>query len=160
MQQMNHFGSRISRNIPLTRSPLEQQAWANAAEAFTPPAWSCGYGEEQDLRAEKDVDRFLFEDVQDNDHHDFDHDDTQHDHSDHDHSNRFDPSSTEMALSDLRHSLRGSELRIGKHRRVQNQAFSYWVDIYVEIDRALCADNGETCANGIGPNTINYGEYR
>jgi hypothetical protein len=50
-------------------------------------------------------------------------------------------------------------LRIGKHRRVQGQAFSYWVDVYVEIDKALCAENGETCANGIGPNTINYGEF-
>jgi hypothetical protein len=51
-------------------------------------------------------------------------------------------------------------LRIGKRRRVQGASYAYWVDVYVEIDYALCNDNGDTCATGIGTNTINYGEFR
>lgn len=45
-------------------------------------------------------------------------------------------------LADLQRSLRGSQLRIGKRRRVQ-ESYSFWVDIYVEIARDLCAGNGE-----------------
>lgn len=54
-------------------------------------------------------------------------------------------------------------MRIGKRRRVQeasNSSYSYWVDIYVEIDYGMCDFNGELdlCNAGtIGPNTINYG---
>jgi hypothetical protein len=51
-------------------------------------------------------------------------------------------------------------LRIGKRRRVQGASYAYWVDVYVEIDFALCTRNGETCQTGIGTNTINYGEFR
>jgi hypothetical protein len=77
-----------------------------------------------------------------------------HDHSDYD----FDPSNIGNTFADLKQSLRGSELRVGKRRRVQGASFAYWVDIYVEIDHALCNANGETCATGIGPKTLNYGE--
>ncbi len=90
--------------------------------------------------------------------HDEDHDHSHHDHGDHDHD--FDPSNIDDTISDLKHSLRGSELRMGKRRRVQGASFAYWVDVYVEIDYALCNRNGETCATGIGPRTLNYGESR
>jgi hypothetical protein len=164
------------RRLSLTHaySTLNNQALANTAETFIPPAWSCGYDGKQDVNAnKKGDDRFLFGDGQDNDHHPFDHDHSHqdhsdqdhsdhdhldHDYSDHDHSHRFDPSNTEKALTDLQQSLRGSVLHVGKHRRVQGGTFSYWVDVYVEIDNGLCSDNGETCATGIGPKTINYGE--
>ena len=156
-------------------STLNNQALANTAEPFTPPAWSCGYDGKQVANAsKKGHDRFLFVDGQDNDHHYFDHDHSHQDHShqdhsdqdhsdqnhsDHDHSHRFDPSNTEKALIDLQQSLRGSVFQVGKNRRVQGGSFSYWVDVYVEIDYGLCSDNGETCATGIGPKTINYGEF-
>jgi hypothetical protein len=87
--------------------------------------------------------------------HDEDHHHSHHDHSDHE----FDPSNIKDTLADLKHSLRGSELRIGKRRRVQGGSFAFWVDIYIEIDHALCNANGETCATGIGPKTVNYGEF-
>jgi hypothetical protein len=102
--------------------------------------------------------RFLFEDGHDDNHNHFHHDNSDHDHHDHDHDHDFDPSNTKEALADLQHSLRGSELRIGKRRRVQGGSYNFCVDVYIEIDYALCNKNGETCANGIGPNTINYGE--
>ena len=79
-----------------------------------------------------------------------------HDHSDH----HFFPSNIEDTIADLQHSLRGSELRLEKRRRVQGESFAYWVDIYIEIDHALCTDNGETCTTTIGPKTVNYGECR
>jgi len=98
----------------------------------------------------------LFEDGHWDDSDQFDHDD----YFDYDHDHpHFDPSDTDQTLANLKHSLHGSELRIGKHRRVQGSSYAFWVDIYVEIDYALCSRNGETCANGIGPKTLNYGAY-
>lgn len=145
---------------------------ANTAETFTPPAWSCGYDGKQGVNAsENDDGRFLFGDGQGNDHHHFDHhqdhsdedpSDQGHsdqDRADHNHFHRFDPSNTEKALNDLQQSLRGSVLHVGKHRRLQGGGFSYWVDVYVEIDYGLCSDNGEACSTEIGPKTLNYGEY-
>ena len=148
---------------------FNNQALADTAETFTPPAWSCGYDGKQDVTASKNGDdRFLLGDGQGNDRHYFDHDHSHQDHSyqDHadqdqadDHSHRFDPSNTEKVLTDLQQSLRGSVLHVGKHRRMQGGAFSYWVDVYVEIDYGLCSVNGETCSTEIGPKTINYGEF-
>ena len=117
-------------------------------------------GAEETRSAANEASRSLFGDGHDEDHDHFDHDHSDHDHSDHDHTHHFDPSNTEGALADLHRSLRGSELRIGKRRRVQGASYAYWVDVYVEIDKALCTDNGDTCATGIGTNTINYGEFR
>lgn len=107
--------------------------------------------------------RFLFEDGHDDNHDHFHHDHSDHDHSDHNHNHNhdhdFNPSNTNEALADIQHSLRGSELRMGKRRRVQGGSYAFWVDVYIEIDYALCSRNGETCATGIGPKTINYGEF-
>jgi hypothetical protein len=123
----------------------QKQTMATIAEAFDPPPWRCGYSPDTEGRS-------LFEDGHD------DHDHSAHDHQDHSHD--FDPSKTDDALANLKHSLRGSELRIGKRRRAQGVGYDYHVDVYVEIDFALCAANGETCANGIGTKTLNYGEFR
>ena len=132
---------------------------ANVAEEFEPPAWSCGNTPDMERR-------FLSEDDDHGDDDDHDHDHSDHrDHSDHhdhhDHHHDFDPLKTEEALTDLRRSLRGAEMCMGKRRRVEQQGagYAYWVDMYIEIDRDLCARNGElaTCDAGtIGPNTINY----
>jgi hypothetical protein len=82
-----------------------------------------------------------------------------HDHIHHDSSDHyFDPSNIEDTIADLQHSLRGSEIHLGKRRRLQGASFAYWVDLYIEIDYALCTDNGETCTTTIGPKTLNYGE--
>jgi hypothetical protein len=137
------------------------------ATDFVPPAWSCGVNSEQELN--NSTTRHLVEhdhghshlhhDHSDHDHSDHDHSD--HDHSDHDHSDHdFDPSNNN-ALSHVQHSLRGSEMRFGKRRRVQgSSSYAYWVDIYIEIDYELCNDNAELAlcnAGTIGPNTVNYG---
>ena len=125
-----------------------------------PPAWSCGVGANEEVIGVKDVDRFLFEDGHDDHHDPPDQDHSGHNH--HDHSHDFDPSKTENALADLKHSLRGSEVRIGKRRRVQGSPYNYWVDIYLEIDRDLCNKKGELslCEAGtIGENTLNYGQF-
>ena len=105
--------------------------------------------------------QFLFEDGHNDNHDHFHHDHSDHDHDDdnHDHDRDFNPSNTEEALADIQHSLRGSELHTGKRRRVQGGSYAFWVDVYIEIDYALCSRNGETCATGIGPKTINYGEF-
>ena len=117
------------------------QAVASTAEDFDPPSWSCGFGREQEINAiEENVRRSLY------------HDDNQN------HPHHFNPSNTEETMADLHHSIRGSQFWIGKNRRVQANYF-HWVDIYVEIDRELCVDNGEGAicdAGTIGPNTINY----
>lgn len=96
--------------------------------------------------------RFLFEDG-----HDDNHKHSHHHHSDHpaDHHD-FIPSTNEEVLADIKHSLRGSDLRFGKRRRVQGESYAHWVDVFVEIDYTLCTD----CATEIGPNTINYSEFR
>ena len=124
--------------------------WVSTAKSFDPPPWACGTGAEETRGAAKEASHSLFENGHDHNH----------DHSDHDHTHHFDPSNTKDALADLQHSLRGSELRIGKRRRMQGASYTYWVDVYVEIDFAFCTRNGETCQTGIGTNTINYGEFR
>jgi hypothetical protein len=145
------------------------KAVATNATDFVPPAWSCGVNSEQEFNS---TTRHLVEhDHEDNhyhSHHDHsDHDHSHQDHSDHDHSHHdhfdhyFDPSNDD-ALSHVQHSLRGSEMRFGKRRRVQGgtSSYAYWVDIYIEIDYDLCNRNAELAlcnAGTIGPNTINYG---
>ena len=99
----------------------------------------------------------LIEDGQDDDHDHFDHDPSDHDHSDHDHTHHFDLSKTKDLFADPQRSLRGSELRIGKCRRMQGASYGYWVDVYVEIDNTLCTNNHEMCTTEIGTNTIKYG---
>ena len=58
----------------------------------------------------------------------------------------------------MKKSLLGSELIIGQHRRVQGASYSFWVDIYVEIDFALCEKHGEACTTEVEPKTLFYGE--
>jgi hypothetical protein len=79
-----------------------------------------------------------------NNHDHFDHNPSDHNHSDHDHTHHFDLSKTKDLLVDLQRSLCGSELRIGKPRRVQGESYGYWVDVYVEIDNTLYTNNQET----------------
>ncbi len=132
------------------------------ATDFVPPAWSCGVNSEQELN--NSTTRHLVE--HDHGHSHLHHDHSDHNHSDHDHSDQdhsdhdFDPSK-DNSLSHVQHSLRGSDMRFGKRRRVQgSSSYAYWVDIYIEIDYDLCNDNAELAlcnAGTIGPNTINYG---
>ena len=139
------------------------QAVVTNATDFVPPAWSCGVHSEQEELLNNSTTRHLVE----HDHHGHSHlhhDHSDLDHSDHDHSDHdFDPSN-DHALSHVQQGLRGSEMRIGKRRRVlqggSNSSYAYWVDIYIEIDYELCNDNAELAlcnAGTIGPNTINYG---
>lgn len=134
----------------------EKAVVANATD-FVPPTWSCGVHSEQNSTT-----RHLVEHDHDDDYVHSHHDHSDHDHSDHDHSDHdFDPSN-DNALSHVQHSLRGSEMRIGKRRRVLGgtSSYAYWVDVYIEIDYDLCNDNAELalCSAGtIGPNSINYG---
>ena len=136
----------------------------DSAREFVPPAWSCGFGGgERDVdAAASTVDHSVGEDY----HRSRDRDDGGdiRDHNHHQHDGDGDDDESESSsvgtLFDLHRSLRGSTTRLGKPRRVLNGAYSYWVDVYVEIDYSLCNDNGETCADGIGPNTINYGAFR
>ena len=116
---------------------------ATIAETFEPPAWSCGTTPDMDHRS-------LFKHG-----HDDNRDHFHHDHRNHDHDHDFKPSNTRDAMSDLKHSIRGSELHLG-NRRVQGGSYSYWVDVYIEIDYEFCVYNGET---ELGPNTINYSEF-
>ena len=76
-------------------------------------------------------------------------------HDNHEHSN-LPADHHQDALTDIKHSLRGSDLRLGKRRMVQGESYSHWVDVFVEIDYTLCTD----CNTEIGPNTINYSEFR
>jgi hypothetical protein len=131
--------------ILLFSSTNRKQALVSNAEKFEPPAWSCGNADNIMVR------RSLSDGV-----HDEDHDHSHHDHSDH----HFDPSNIDDTIADLKRSLRGSELHLGKRRRVQGASFAHWVDIYIEIDPALCTANGEFCTTTtIGPRTVNYGEF-
>jgi len=156
----NGIVQKNGEKVKITQNGRGQKAWAEAAQDFVPPAWACGVGANEMVNARTGVDRLLLEDVEDADHDHSDQDHSDHDHySNHHHTHDFEPSKTEEALADLQHSLRGSDVRIGKRRRVQGASYNYWVDVYVEIDYALCNDNGETCANGIGTNTINYGQF-
>ena len=131
----------VESNVQLTQDGQGGQTWVSTAEAFVPPAWSCGVGDKQTRR-------HLHEDFYDDDDH--------HDHSDHEHTHHFSMSDTDKAIADLKHSLHGLDVHIGKRRRMTGASYSYWVDIYVEIDYLLCQRNGESCANGIGPDTVNY----
>jgi hypothetical protein len=106
------------------------------------------YGRQRDQRhsATKEASRSLFEDGHDDNHDHFDHNHSDHDHSDHDHTHHFVPSKTKGVFADLQGSLRGRglELHIGKRRCVQGASYGYWVDVYIEIDYALCTKHGET----------------
>ena len=61
-------------------------------------------------------------------------------------------------LTDINEGLSGSSVRLGKpHRNLKSDpGYSYQVDVFVEVDYDLCDRNGETCANGLGLNTMNY----
>ena len=158
----SHLNNNCSTKHILSFHPC--QAVVTNATDFVPPAWSCGVHNEQEELLNNSTTRHLVE----HDHHGHSHlhhDHSDHDHSDHDHSpdHDFDPSN-DHALSHVQQGLRGSEMRIGKRRRVlqggSNSSYAYWVDIYIEIDYELCNDNFELAlcnAGTIGPNTINYG---
>ena len=147
----------------LTNNICFQAVVTNATD-FVPPAWSCGVHSEQELN--NSTTRHLVEHDHGHSHrhHDHSHDHSTHNQSpDHDHSDHdFDPSNNN-ALSHVQQGLRGSEMRIGKRRRVLqggSSSYTYWVDVYIEIDYELCNDNAELAlcnAGTIGPNTINYG---
>ncbi|KAL3761984.1 hypothetical protein ACHAW5_006490 [Stephanodiscus triporus] len=141
-KKANGIVQRDAEKIKITQNGSGAKTMATIAGAFNPPPLRCGYRPDTEGRS-------LFEDGHD------DHDHSAHDHHQ-DHSHDFDPSKTDDALADLKHSLRGSELHIGKRRRAQGVGYDYHVDVYVEIDFALCAANGETCAEGIGTKTLNY----
>ena len=151
-------GKSVKKFTQKSRRGGEMAVVVNATD-FVPPAWSCGVSSEQELN--NSTTRHLVEHDHEDDHFHSHHDHSDHDHSHHDHSDHnFDPSN-DNAFSHVQHSLRGSEMRIGKRRRVQgSSSYAYWVDIYIEIDYDLCNDNAELAlcnAGTIGPNTINYG---
>ena len=53
-----------------------------------------------------------------------------------------------------------SNVRLGQRRRTQNMLYNYNVDIFLEIDQALCQLNNENCIrNGIGIKTLNYSMF-
>jgi hypothetical protein len=108
------------------------------------------------------------EEEEEDDHHEENHR-SHHDHHDHHHLDlSSSSSSSNMAketMVNLRRDLRLSQfVQVGKRRRnddVQSTTtttttappYTYWVDIYIEIDIQLCTANGETT---IGPRTLNY----
>ena len=125
---------------------------------------------EIDLAAANEEDatsrRHLLENETDHHHHDHDHDHHDHDHHNHSHAHGHSHSHgthdhDRLDLDEITKSLRGSNIRLGKRRELQepsDEDYSYQVDMYIEIDPNLCANNGETCtpASGAGVNTVNY----
>ena len=109
--------------------------------AFTPPAWECSYED-----AEENSDRHLMD--YEEDHHD---DHSQHNHY-HERSHHLDGEDMEQAISHVRENLRGSDIRLGKRRRLAGGSYNYQVDMYIEVDQALVNENGGV----FNPNTINY----
>jgi len=104
----------------------------------------------------------LTSDDEEDDHHE----ENDHSHHDHDHHHldlSSSSSSSNMAketMVNLQRDLRLSQfLQVGKRQRnVQSTTtttalYTYWVDIYIEIDIQLCTVNGEST---IGPKTLNY----
>ena len=99
------------------------------------------------------------------------HEENDHTHNDHHHHLDLSSSSSSSNMAketmvNLRRDLRLSQfVQVGKRRRndddVQSSTttttttapYTYWVDIYIEIDIQLCTANGETT---IGPRTLNY----
>lgn len=139
------------------------QSFAEELPDFEPQEpWACGVGAEHiiDPNDKEESRRHLkFDGHSHDDHHHDHHDHKHHDH--HHHHHDYDIGNTLEALEDVQRSLRGSTLRLGKRRELQDESpgYSHWVDIYVEVDNALCARNGEDCAaNGLenSPLTINY----
>jgi len=70
------------------------------------------------------------------------------------------------AFEEIKRNLQGqgsnnsSNVRLGQRRRTQNMSYNYNVDIFLEIDQALCDLNNENCVlNGIGPKTLNYSMF-
>ena len=112
------------------------------AAEFVPPVWKCGND-----KSTKPTTRHLFEEEP-------------HDHDDHDHSHHHehDHSTTDgIDLTDIKNELRNANLRLGKRRELQTATgYKFQVDMYIEIDFDLCAKHGETCTNGVGPQTLNY----
>jgi len=71
------------------------------------------------------------------------------------------------AFEEIKRNLQGqgsnnssSNVRLGQRRRTQNMSYNYNVDIFLEIDQALCQLNNENCIrNGIGIKTLNYSMF-
>ena len=104
------------------------------------------------------------------DHHEDEADDTHnHHHHHHDYNSHEDHATNHAAMLDgldqIQRGLSGngssSTVRLGERRQLQGSTkpYNYQVDLYIEIDYIFCALNGEDCSTGIGPNTINYGEF-
>lgn len=136
-EEVNGIVQKKGQNMKFTQTK-GNPAWAIEAEEFIPPAWACGVGSEEEAAGR----RSLVEHG-DHDHHD-------HDHEGHDHHDR---ESTEHTLAYLKENLRGSNIQMGKRRKLQSGgSYDFQVDVYIEVDQALVNDNG-----GIfNPNTINY----
>jgi hypothetical protein len=157
-----------------------QQAWVTKAASFTPPRWSCGVGSFKHTTAfggknSMSHGRSLLKDSHHNedgighDHHEDEADDTHiHHHHHHDYNSHEDHANHAAMLDGLDQIQRGlsgngssSTVRLGERRQLQGSTkpYNYQVDLYIEIDNLFCALNGEDCSTGIGPNTINYGEF-
>ena len=60
-------------------------------------------------------------------------------------------------LIEIKNGLRDSKLHLGNRRELQTaKGYSFYVDMYIEVDFDLCARHGEACTNGVGPKTLNY----
>ena len=60
-------------------------------------------------------------------------------------------------LIEIKNGLRDSKLHLGNRRELQTaKGYSFYVDMYIEVDFDLCTKLDESCTNGVGPKTRNY----
>ncbi|KAL9178483.1 hypothetical protein ACHAXT_001821 [Thalassiosira profunda] len=128
-----------------------ERARAYKDKEFVPPKWECGVGKPQSSGG--GTGRHL---LHDHGHatipegHSHNNHNEQHRH--HDHSHHLED--TEDALSHVRDGLRGSNVRLGERRRLEDgrDGYHYQIDLFVEVDKFLVDLNG-----GIfEPNTVDY----
>ncbi|KAL7464829.1 hypothetical protein ACHAXS_005152 [Conticribra weissflogii] len=139
-----------------------KSAQAFEAEEFEPPAWSCGVADDEvnSTRRQLEVDGFFdFEGVLEGGNRDH-REDNDHD-GHHHHSHNISIKNTEKTFQGIKEGLRGSNIRLGKRRKLQTGSYNYQVDIFIEIDQSLVTKTG-SLANAIayvdaiftGANTI------
>ena len=119
------------------RQKKGQSIVAEEEAEFEPPAWECTAADEHEEEPLRH--RHLEEDGHHHDHH---HD---HSHHHHNHDHGIDGNDLPGSFENLRKSLRGADVsKIGKRRKLEDPEldYNYQVDLYIEIDKELVANNG------------------
>ena len=124
-----HIHQKSGRSITAEKEP-----------EFEPPEWACTVADEHSDEPIRH--RRLTENH--HDHQDHDHEGHDHHHHHHHNDHGLDAPDLSTAVENLSKSLRGSDITRKRRKLQNNEDYSYWLDIHVEVDTQFVNNNGGT----------------